>query len=187
MARPFVLAIGRLNEQKGFDLLLDAFCRSGLARAGWRLVILGEGPERPALQQQATTLGIADAVALPGFVEVGQWLKRADIFVLSSRYEGFPNALLEAMQMQRACISFDCPSGPRDLIENDRDGLLVPPRDVAALSEALQCLAADPALRSRLGAEASKVGERFSAASVYAKWLDLIDSVASKNSKKLPT
>jgi GalNAc-alpha-(1->4)-GalNAc-alpha-(1->3)-diNAcBac-PP-undecaprenol alpha-1,4-N-acetyl-D-galactosaminyltransferase len=187
MSRPFVLAIGRLNEQKGFDLLLDAFCRSGLARAGWRLVVLGEGPERPALKQQATALGIADAVTFPGFVEVGQWLRRADIFVMSSRYEGFPNALMEAMQMQRACISFDCPSGPRDLIENDRDGLLVPPQDVAALSEALQRLAADPALCSRLGAEASKIGERFSAASVYAKWLNLIDSVASKGSKKLPT
>ncbi len=183
MARPFVLAIGRLNEQKGFDLLLEAFCRSGLARAGWRLVILGEGPERSALQQQAAALGIADKVALPGFVEVGQWLKRADIFVMSSRYEGFPNALMEAMQMQRACVSFDCPSGPRDLIENDRNGLLVAPQDVAALSEALQRLAADPALRSRLGAEASKIGERFSAASVFAKWLGLIDAVASGNAK----
>jgi glycosyltransferase involved in cell wall biosynthesis len=184
IARPFVLAIGRLNEQKGFDLLLDAFCRSGLARTGWRLVILGEGPELPALQQQATVLGIADLVTFPGFVEVGQWLKRADIFVLSSRYEGFPNALMEAMQMQRACISFDCPSGPRDLIENGRDGLLVASQDVAALSEALRRLAADPALRNRLGAEAAKVGERFSAASVFAIWLNLIDAVAAGRTKK---
>jgi glycosyltransferase involved in cell wall biosynthesis len=183
--RPFVLAIGRLHEQKGFDLLLAAFHRSGLTQAGWRLVILGEGPARPDLEQQAAALGLADAVTFPGFVEVGQWLRRADVFVLSSRYEGFPNALMEAMQMQRACISFDCPSGPRDLIENNRDGLLVPPLDVAALSEALQRLAADSALRSRLGAEASKVGERFSAASVYAKWLNLIDAVASETTEKL--
>jgi glycosyltransferase involved in cell wall biosynthesis len=184
MARPFVLAIGRLNEQKGFDLLLDAFCRSELARTGWRLVILGEGPERIALQQQATALGIADVVTFPGFVEVGQWLKRADIFVLSSRYEGFPNALMEAMQMERACIAFDCPSGPRDLIENGRDGLLVAPQDVAALSEALRWLAADPALRGRLGAEATKVGERFSSDSVFAIWLNLIDAVAAGRTKK---
>ena len=185
IARPLVLAIGRLTEQKGFDLLLDAFHRSGLARAGWHLAILGEGPARSALEQQATALGMAEAVTFPGFVDVGQWLRRADLFVLSSRYEGFPNALMEAMQMQRACISFDCPSGPRDLIENDRNGLLVPPQDVAALSEALQRLAADPALRSRLGAEASKVGQQFSPALVYAKWLNLIDAVASGTTKTL--
>ena len=184
-AHPLVLAIGRLAEQKGFDLLLDAFYRSGLARTGWHLAILGEGPERLALEQQATALGMAEAVTFPGFVDVGQWLRRADLFVLSSRYEGFPNAMMEAMQMQCACISFDCPSGPRDLIENDRNGLLVPPQDVAALSEALQRLAADPALRSRLGAEASKVNERFSPALVYAKWLNLIDEVASGTTKTL--
>jgi glycosyltransferase involved in cell wall biosynthesis len=184
-ARPLVLAIGRLTEQKGFDLLLDAFHRSGLARAGWQVAILGEGDARSALEQQATALGIVDAVTFPGFVDVGQWLRRADLFVLSSRYEGFPNALMEAMQMQRACISFDCPSGPRDLIENGRNGLLVSPQDVAALSEALQRLAGDPALRSRLGAEASKVSEQFSPALVYAKWLNLIDAVASGTTKTL--
>jgi GalNAc-alpha-(1->4)-GalNAc-alpha-(1->3)-diNAcBac-PP-undecaprenol alpha-1,4-N-acetyl-D-galactosaminyltransferase len=185
VARPLALAIGRLTEQKGFDLLLDAFHRSGLARAGWHLVILGEGLAQAALEQQARALGMAEAVTFPGFVDVGHWLRRADLFVLSSRYEGFPNALMEAMQTQRACISFDCPSGPRDLIENDRNGLLVPPQDVAALSEALQRLAGDPALRSRLGAEASKVSEQFSPALVYAKWLNLIDAVASGTTKTL--
>lgn len=176
--RPFVLAIGRLTEQKGFDLLLEAFCRSGLVQAGWRLVILGEGPARPALEQQAAALGMTDAVALPGFTEVGQWLRQADIFVLSSRYEGFPNVLVEAMQMHRACISFDCPSGPRDLIEHERNGLLVPPQDVAALRFALQRLAADTSLRTSLGAEASKVSEHFSPSKIYGKWLSLIDAVA---------
>ena len=176
-----ILAIGRMTEQKGFDLLLDAFYRSDLAQKGWHLTILGEGPERSALEQQATKLGVADVVSLPGFVDVGQWLGRSDIFVLSSRYEGFPNALMEAMQMHRACVSFDCPSGPRELIESDRNGLLIPPQDVIALSEALQRLAADPVLRRRLGAEASKIGEQFSPALVYAKWLELIDTVSAEN------
>jgi glycosyltransferase involved in cell wall biosynthesis len=176
-----ILAIGRMTEQKGFDLLLDAFHRSGLAQKGWHLAILGEGPERSALEQQTTKLGVADVVSLPGFVDVGQWLGRSDIFVLSSRYEGFPNALMEAMQMQRACVSFDCPSGPRELIESDRNGLLIPPQDVTALSEALQRLAADPVLRRHLGAEASKIGEQFSPALVYGKWLELIDTLSAKN------
>ena len=107
-----ILAIGRMTEQKGFDLLLDAFHRSDLAQKGWHLTILGEGPERSALEQQATKLGVADAVSLPGFVDVGQWLGQSDIFVLSSRYEGFPNALMEAMQMHRACVSFDVLAAP---------------------------------------------------------------------------
>jgi GalNAc-alpha-(1->4)-GalNAc-alpha-(1->3)-diNAcBac-PP-undecaprenol alpha-1,4-N-acetyl-D-galactosaminyltransferase len=179
-SQPLILAIGRLTEQKGFDLLLDAFHRSGLAQIGWHLAILGEGPERYALKQQATKLGIADVASLPGFVDVGLWLGRSDIFVLSSRFEGFPNALMEAMQMQRACVSFDCPSGPRDLIENGRNGLLIPPQDVTALSEALQRLAADPVLRRDLGMEASKIGEQFSPALVYGKWLRLIDAVSAK-------
>jgi GalNAc-alpha-(1->4)-GalNAc-alpha-(1->3)-diNAcBac-PP-undecaprenol alpha-1,4-N-acetyl-D-galactosaminyltransferase len=176
--RPFVLAIGRLTEQKGFDLLLEAFSRSGLVQAGWRLVVLGEGPARPALEQQAAALGLTDAVTLPGFSEVGQWLRQADLFVLSSRYEGFPNVLVEAMQMHRACISFDCPSGPRELIEHERNGLLVPPEDIGALSFALQRLAADTSLRTSLGAEASKVSEHFSPNKIYGKWLNLIDAVA---------
>jgi len=176
---PFVLAIGRLDKQKGFDLLLEAFGRSGLPGAGWNLVILGRGRELAALKQQAAALGIANAVTFAGFVEVGPWLAQADLFVLSSRFEGFPNALMEAMQMQRACISFDCLSGPSDLIENEQNGVLVAPQDVAALSAALKRLAADPALRSRLGAEAGKVSERFSHTRIYGKWLALIDAVAA--------
>jgi GalNAc-alpha-(1->4)-GalNAc-alpha-(1->3)-diNAcBac-PP-undecaprenol alpha-1,4-N-acetyl-D-galactosaminyltransferase len=177
-----LLAVGRLAEQKGFDLLLDAFHRSGLTQAGWHLAILGRGPELPKLERQAAALGITDAVTFPGFVSVGPWLRQADMFVMSSRYEGFPNALMEAMQMQRACISFDCPSGPRDLIENGRDGILVPPQDVAALGEALKRLAGDPELRSRIGAQAGKVAERFSHANVYSKWLSVIDAVATGRS-----
>ncbi len=178
---PFILAIGRLAKQKGFDLLLDAFHRSGLIQMGWSLTILGIGPERSALEQQAARLGISRAVTMPGFVDVTPWLKQADLFVLSSRFEGFPNVLVEAMQMRRACISFACPSGPRELIESNRNGVLVPVEDINGLSEALQRLAADPDLRDRLGAEASRVSERFSPALVYGRWLSLIDAVATQN------
>lgn len=177
--RPFVLAIGRLAEQKGFDLLLEAFHRAGLAAAGWRLVILGAGPERAALEQQARTLGIGDKVMFPGFVDIGPFLRNADLFVMSSRYEGFPNALMEAMQVGLPCISFDCPSGPRDLIKNEQNGLLVPPQDVSALTAALVRMAADPELRKRLGAAASGVNERYSQARIYGKWLALLDDIAA--------
>jgi glycosyltransferase involved in cell wall biosynthesis len=181
ISQPFILAIGRFEKQKGFDLLLDAFQRSGLMQMGWSLAILGTGPERSALEQQAEELGIASALTMPGFVDVAPWLRQADLFVLSSRFEGFPNVLVEAMQMRRACISFACPSGPRDLIENNRNGLLLPVEDVDGLSEALKHLAADPDLRERLAAEASRVSERFSPTLVYGKWLNLIDTVATRN------
>ncbi len=178
-AQPFVLAIGRLSEQKGFDLLLEAWHRAGLAGAGWRLVILGEGPERKALEEQARALGIGDKVGFPGFVDIGPFLRKAGFFVLSSRYEGFPNVLMEAMQVGLPCISFDCPSGPRDLITNEQNGLLLPPQDIAGLSAALARLAADPELRGRLGAAAAGVNEQFSRSRIYGKWLALLDDIAA--------
>jgi len=184
--RPLLLGIGRLAKQKGFDLLLDAVTRAGLVSEGWQLAILGDGSERAALMRQAAELGIADALTLPGYVnDIGAWLAQSDIFVLCSRYEGFPNALLEAMQAGRACISFDCPSGPRDLVADGRNGLLVDAGDVDGLSAALRRLGADPELRRRLGAEASEVGEQFAPARVYGKWLALIDAVAAGDTKAL--
>jgi glycosyltransferase involved in cell wall biosynthesis len=180
--RPQILAMGRLARQKGFDLLLDAFARSGLMADGWHLAILGEGGERQALLGQAAALGLGDALTLPGHVaDIGPWLAQSDIFALPSRYEGFPNALLEAMQTGRACVSFDCPSGPGDLVQDGRNGLLVAAEDIDGLSHALRRLAADGELRRRLGAAASLAAREFSPASVYAKWLALIDAVATGN------
>ncbi|MDW6020965.1 glycosyltransferase [Mesorhizobium sp. BAC0120] len=181
-----ILAVGRLTYQKGHDLLLDAFSRSSLARAGWRVVVLGEGPERAKLLQQAAALGVGDAFSVPGRVSnVGDWLQRADISVLSSRYEGFPNALLEAMQIGRACISFDCPSGPRDLVAHGQSGWLVPAEDVDALAQALQQLAADSDLRRRLGTEAAKVNDRYSQDRIYGLWLRMIEAKALRKPEKL--
>ncbi len=179
ISRPLILAIGRLTRQKGFDLLLDAFHRSGLMNDGWHLAILGEGAEREALMQQASALGIADVVTLPGYLsDVGPWLRQADLFVLSSRYEGFPNVLMEAMQLGQASISFDCPSGPSELIEDGRNGCLVAPGNVGGLGDAMRRVALDADFRRRLAAEAPKVSERFSPAAIYARWLRLIDMVA---------
>src|SRR3978361_1963826 len=99
---------------------------------------------------------------MPGqLTNVSEWISRSGIFALPSRYEGFPNALLEAMQLGTACVSFDCPSGPGELIDNGRNGLLVPADDVDALSAALRKLALDEDLRERLAREATKVTEAF--------------------------
>ena len=166
-----VLGMGRLSVEKGFDLLIRAFAQAGLHRTGWSLVLLGEGGERAALTALASELGVGENVLMPGIQSnPAEWLQHADIFALSSRYEGFPNALLEAMQCGVASVAFDCESGPSEIIRDGFDGLLVTPRDVERLSDALRRLAMDDILRGRLGSNARKIAERFSPDAVYSKW-----------------
>lgn len=180
-----ILAVGRLNRQKGFDLLIEAFRRSGLAEKNWQLIILGEGDERGALEDQISSSDLGDAVGMPGYVEnVAQWYAKAELFVLSSRYEGFPNALLEAMQFSLACIAFDCPSGPSDIIEHGKNGWLVPGQDEEALTKALVYIADSIDLRPQLGRAAIEVRQRFSPDTVYLKWSKLIDNVYLSNQSR---
>jgi len=173
-----ILGMGRLVRQKGFDLLLRAFAKAKLADDGWRIVILGEGEDRQALTRLSDNLGVLKSVETPGYVtNVSDWILRSSIFALPSRYEGFPNALLEAMQLGTACVGFDCPSGPGDLIVDGNNGLLVSPGDVDAFSEALRRLALNRPLRERLAREATKVAGTFSINRVYGLWVETLDSV----------
>lgn len=175
-----IVAMGRLVRQKGFDILIEAFDRHATKHPDWSLVILGEGPERANLQTLAASLGIKDRVYLVGQVqEPATILKGADLFVLSSRYEGFPNALVEAMACQLPVVSTDCSSGgPRDIIRDEVDGILVPPKDVAALASAMERLMADREERQRLGRRAGEVVERFSTNRVMKLWDDLLTGIA---------
>jgi glycosyltransferase involved in cell wall biosynthesis len=158
-----ILAVGRLHRQKGFDILLKAFARSDLAGRGARLVILGEGAERASLEELARSLNIAQAVSMPGVVrDPESWMARCALFVMTSRYEGFPNVLLEAMSMRCAVIAADCDSGPREMIRHEHNGLLVPVEDEEATAEAMQRLFDDVEMRERLGEAAVEVRERFS-------------------------
>jgi glycosyltransferase involved in cell wall biosynthesis len=155
--RPHVVAAGRLGHQKGFDLLLDAF--AGVVRTLGRgtLTILGEGPERAALTAQAAALGIAPAVRLVGFQENPfAYFAAADLFVLSSRYEGLPNVVLEALACGCPVVAFDCPHGAREIVRDGVNGLLVRPGDEAALAAAVQRYFDDAALRERLRAAAAQ-------------------------------
>ncbi|MFO0776111.1 MAG: glycosyltransferase family 4 protein [Nitrospira sp.] len=171
-----VVAMGRLVRQKGFDALIEAFSRCAGKHADWSLVILGEGPMRASLQTCAADLGIADRVKLVGqFQEPTTILKEADLFVLPSRYEGFPNALLEAMACRLPVVSIDCSGGgPREIIRDGVDGVLVPPNDVAALAKAMDRLMADSDERRRLGARASEIIGRFSVEKIMTMWDELV-------------
>jgi glycosyltransferase involved in cell wall biosynthesis len=174
-----VMAMGRLVEQKGFDLLIEAFASGGPREYGWRLVIIGDGPGRGTLEKLAVTAGVRDIVEFAGRVDRPEaLLGTADMFVLSSRYEGFPNALLEAMAFGIACVAFDCRSGPADIIRDGVDGVLVPPENVAALSAAMRALMGDDVARARLGSVALEVRQRFSVDRVGAQWDALIDDAA---------
>jgi len=170
------MAMGRLVEQKGFDLLIEAFASAGPREYGWRLVIIGDGPQRGALEKLAVTTGVRDIVDFVGRADRPEALLAiADMFVLSSRYEGFPNALLEAMALGIACVAFDCRSGPADIIRDGVDGVLAPPENVAALSAAIRALMRDDAARARFGSRALEVRQRFSVDLVGAQWDALID------------
>jgi glycosyltransferase involved in cell wall biosynthesis len=170
-AGPQVVAMGRLTSQKGFDLLLRAFAACHADHPSWSLVILGEGEERPRLEALAAQLGIDAAVAMPGHVAgAAAVLRRADLFVLSSRYEGFPNALLDAMTCGLPVIATDCPSGPRRIVRHAVDGLLVERDNVQALSAAMRRLMDQPEERRRLASRAVDVVQRFSTTRVMAHW-----------------
>jgi len=180
--RRCVVAVGRLAVQKGFDLLLDAYARSKLTEAGWQLVILGDGPERDSLQRRIEQLGLQGSVLMPGIVKnPEQWLQHAQLFVLSSRFEGFPNALLEAMQCGLPVAAFDCPSGPGEIVRHEQTGLLVPAGDADALAAAITRLANDAGLRQRLGsAAAADVASRFSLQQIASMWEALLVGVAGR-------
>lgn len=184
--RNVLLAVGNKAYQKGFDLLVDAFGRVAQGYPEWDLVILGlEGVQdkaddaRARLHALVLEAGLAGRVHMPGMVgNVTEWYERADLYVLSSRYEGFPNVLLEAMAAGCACVAFDCDTGPRDIIEHGVSGILVPPEDTTALAAAIQRLMDDHSLRDQLGRAAVSVRERFSEKFVFGRWKALIDNTA---------
>ena len=136
----------------------------------WRLLVLGEGPERSRLETLAQSLGIADRVAFPGWMaEPGESLSNADLFVMCSRYEGFPNALLEAMACRLPVISTDC-LGSREIVMHEVNGLLVPVDSVDKLTDAMSKLMADEALRRRLADAAFAASDHFTLQSVVNEW-----------------
>ncbi len=169
-----VVAAGRLYAQKGFDLLIPAFEWVARAHPDWRLRIYGTGPKKAELQELIDQRQLGDNVFLMGRSDhLDQELAKASIFVLSSRFEGLPMVMIEAMTHALAIVSFDCPTGPGDVITHGSDGLLVAPEDAGGLAEAMNRLVEDAELRRRLGAEARRTVRRYSPDEVMPAWESL--------------
>jgi glycosyltransferase involved in cell wall biosynthesis len=177
-AERMILSVGRLSPQKGFDILLRAYSQVKNGHSGWILAIVGDGPERERLATLIERLGITDCAFLPGVAgNLGEWYESSDLYVLPSRYEGFPNVLLEAMSYGLPVLASDCETGPREIVHDEVDGILVPPEDEAALANALSRLMGDPVLREHLGRRAVRVRKQFSIESIAGKWDRLFGQV----------
>lgn len=172
------VGMGRLVPQKGFDLLLDAFSQIAKKHPEWSLVIIGKGPLREQLETQVKLLGLDGRVTFLGEItDPFSVLRAGDLFVFPSRFEGFGNALVEAMGCGLPAISFDCVAGPSDIIRDGVDGILVAPEDVHALAAAMERLMGDARERERLARRALEVSTRFSLEKILGLWDELFDEI----------
>lgn len=176
---PTVMGLGRLIPEKGFDLLIAAFSQIVPEVAGVRLVIWGEGPERASLEGLRSGSPYPDLIELPGATrEPLRALASATVFALPSRLEGMPMALIEAMAMGLPVVAADCDHGPRDIVRDGIDGLLVPVGDVPALAAAIRALLLEPGRRTELGRRATEVRARFALAAISGQWAALFREVS---------
>ena len=174
--KKILLAVGRLDTQKGFDILIESFSFLASGIKNWDLVIVGEGSERENLQTLITKKKLESRVHLLGKVgNLSDWYNVADIYVMSSRFEGFPNTLVEAMSHGVACISFDCLTGPTDIIENGKNGYLVPFESGAkGLQKAMIEMIENSKLRKKLSIESIKVRDTYSDEKILKKWDEIL-------------
>ena len=170
-----VLAVGRLVHTKGFDVLLNAWAIVNQHAPDWKLMIVGEGEERPALEALRDQLGLRSNVTLPGlYSDVTHAYEQASIFCLSSRYEGFGLVLIEAMAFGLPIVSTACETGPRELLEDGRDAVMVPVGDHVAIADAILRLIPNDNKANDLGRAARKKAICFSRERITAEWDSLL-------------
>ena len=176
--KKIVVAVGRLGGRKAFDRLIDAYRPIARKRGGWELHIYGEGPHYGRLAKLIEDHKLGEAVFLKGFTDdIESVLEEASILVLTSKYEGLPMVIIEAMTKGLPVVSVDCPNGPAEIVVDGVTGRLVPNKDRKALRVALRQVMGDSAMRDRMGEQALKHAEQYQADRITQNWLDLFDSL----------
>lgn len=177
-----IVTAGRLTRQKNHRFLIRAFAKICSKYPEYKLIIYGDGHLKEELQYTAKVLGVDDRIQLPGYtINIGEKIKDASLFVLSSDYEGMPNALMEAMALGLPCISTDCDGGgAKFLIENEKNGLLVPKGNIGLLAAAMDKMLSDRIFAEQCGLEAHKICKRLAPEKIYVEWEQFIKSVTIK-------
>ncbi|WP_239108744.1 glycosyltransferase family 4 protein [Microbispora siamensis] len=176
-----VVTVGRLTWGKGYDLLIRAWAHVAARHPDWTLRIYGGGPRQEKLQASIDKRGLSERVFLEGPAEdVGAVLADASMFVLSSRHEGMPMVILEAMSKGVPVVSYDCPTGPKEMITHGHDGLLVKPEKIHAMADAICALIEDEDLRREMGANALKTAARYDLDVIGARWEDLLSDLVAR-------
>jgi len=181
LANKQVIAVGRYNYQKGYDRLIEAWRLVHEQFPEWKLNIVGEGELRNDMEKQIAHHRLEDVIILKKSTSniLSEYLD-ASLLVLSSRYEGLPMVLLEAMSVGLPIVAFTCKCGPKDLITNGIEGFLVPENDIKGLAEQMMCLMADVELRRNMGQAAQTKSEQYSESVIMAQWMKLFDELLSE-------
>lgn len=184
MSRKRVIAVGRLDYQKGFDRLIDAWqivCSTGLFQE-WRLDIFGQGEWKDMLKARIKEYGLQNSLHLnEPTKEIAKEYADSSMLVMSSNYEGFPMVMIEAMACGLPVVTFDFKCGPRDIIKDEENGLIVPDGDIQALADAMMRLMANESLRQTMSVEARKVTETYSEEVVMGKWVSLFEGLMPRS------
>lgn len=168
----FIMAVGRLEYQKGFDILIQAYSKSNLKKKV-KLLIFGDGKLKNELQKLINKMRLSDRIILKGVVDnIYKYFTKAEMFILSSRYEGFPNVLIEALACNTPSISTDCPTGPREIIKNGFNGLLVESENVEKLSKTMDRLYFDELLKAKFKENARKSVKHLDIKNIAQEWLE---------------